>query len=535
MPFNSKGEWRPHKKQEEFLAIPWTVKEAAYLGGAGSAKSETLLAYPLAHKLHENPKFKQVFMRRTYPELRNEIVPRAKDLYRPFGAEFNKSEMLFEFPSGARIYLGHCENEDDVHKYDSMEINLFTPDEVTSFTEYIYLYIAFTRVRSSVDSKLPSIIRAAGMPGGIGHAWVKKRFVDPAPDGNVIITGRGGNKRLMIFATQADNPHIDPTYKKSLEALPEAEKQAKLYGSFDAYLGQVFDEFRDRSYPDEPSNALHVIEPFQIPEFWPKIVIGDWGFAAMTWLGFGAISPDRRLYIYRELGFLKTRIEEWAARAKEYIDADHPRVVKFCKSAGQDRGQEHTIQQQIEDALGRPIDLTTNTPGSRVAGKALLHEYLRWKPKYTPAQEPHTYDDEYASSLLRMRGLKEYHSYIDSFKSQEPEVNIPKLQIFNTCPLLVTSLKSCVYAKASSTGVPAEDVAQFDGDDPYDGIRYLVDAADRYFDESASEFEKIQKRESLVRSLQEHKDMTRYYREARILENASKVQPLHRYHRSSRY
>jgi len=529
MPFNPKGEWKPHRKQEQFIAIPWSIREAAYLGGAGSAKSETLLALPIALRLHENPKFKQVFMRRTYPELRNEIVPRARELYRPFGATFNKSEMIYEFPSGARIYLGHCENEEDVHKYDSMEINLFTPDEITSFTEYIYLYIAFTRVRTS-DPTLPAIVRAAGMPGGIGHTWVKKRFVDPCPEGGKVIVGRGNNKRIMVFATQADNPYIDPNYKQSLEALPEAEKQAKLYGSFDAYLGQVFEEFRDRHYPSEPDNALHVIEPFEIPDWWPKIVIGDWGYTAMTWIGYGAISPDKRLYVYREQAFTKTKIEEWVPQVKYFIDKENPRTIKFCKSTGQDRGQEHTIQQQIESALGRAIELSGNLPGSRIAGKILLHEYLRWHPKYSAPVDKPVYSDEYASWILRNRSMKEYESYLNTFKEPEEENNLPKLQIFNNCPLLVTSIKSCSYDK-STNGKPAEDVAEFDGDDPYDGIRYMVDTADRYFNESASEFEKVQKREKLAQELEQNQDWTRFYRMARKLESSEKFQPIRRYHR----
>ena len=528
MPFNEKGEWRPHKKQSDFLSIPWSIKEAAYLGGAGSAKSETLLVYPLAHKLHENPRFKQVFMRRTFPELRNEIIPRAKILYKPFGGEFNKSDMVFEFPLGARIYMGHCENEDDVRKYDSMEINLFTPDEITSFSEYIYLYIAFTRVRAPVNSGLPAIIRCAGMPGGPGHAWVKKRFVDPCPKGGKIIIGRGNNKRIMIFATQADNPYIDPEYKQSLEALPEAEKQAKLHGSFDAYLGQVFDEFRDRHYPDEPENALHVIEPFDIPAWWPRIVVGDWGYAAMTWIGFGAISPDKRLYVYRELAFTKTKIEEWAAILKPYIESDAPRVIKFCKSAGQDRGQEHTIQQQIEEALNHQVSLSNNSAGSRVAGKALLHEYLRWKPKFQPTAIPRVFSEEHSMWILRNRGMKEYDSYLQSFAPTVEEKDLPKIQIFNNCPLLIQAIKSCIYAK-SSDGKPAEDVAEFDGDDPYDAIRYMVDTADKYFDDSANEFEKLQKRQTLLAKLANQQDWTAFYRNAAMLDIAP-TKAVKRYH-----
>jgi len=357
MAFNQ-GFWKAKKKQEPFLALPWTIKEGFYGGGAGSGKSDVLLVYGIVHKLHENPRFKQVFMRRTFPELRNEIVPRSREIYTKFGATLNRSEMCWTFPrldqyggqglsnAGAMIFLGHCEDENDVHKYDSMEINLFTPDELTSITEYIYLYIGFTRCRTS-DPTLPAIIRAAGMPGGIGHSWVKRRFVDPYKDGGKIIVGKGGNKRIYIFATLADNDAIDPAYAQSLEALPEAEKRAKKYGDWDAYKGQVFEEFRELQYPDEPENAVHVISPFEIPDWWPKIVIIDWGYAAMNYISYSAVSPTKRIYTYREQGWIKTKIEEWAPLAKEFIDKEQPRVIKICRSAGQDRGQEHTIQQQV--------------------------------------------------------------------------------------------------------------------------------------------------------------------------------------------
>jgi len=178
------NEWKPSPKQEAFLAIPTSIKEAAYLGGAGSGKSDILLIYGICHRWHEHSKFKQVFLRRTFPELRTEIVPRTKELYTKFGATFNKTDMMWTFPrldqyggtgvanDGAIIMLGHCENEDDAHKYDSMEINLFTPDEITSFTEYMYLYIGFTRVRTG-DPELPAAhVRRAGVVRRHGVAVV---------------------------------------------------------------------------------------------------------------------------------------------------------------------------------------------------------------------------------------------------------------------------------------------------------------------------------------------------------------------------
>ena len=556
MPF--KDYWKPNKKQEQFLALPTTIKEAFYGGGAGSGKSDVLLVYGIVHRWHENSQFKQVFLRRTFPELRNEVMPRSREIYPKFGATFNKTDMIWTFPrldqfgareiqtnSGAMIFLGHCETENDVHQYDTMEISLFTPDEITLLTEYIYLYIAFERNRAPKGSGLPSIVRGAGMPGGIGHTFVKKRFVDPYPEGGKIIVGRGNNKRIYIHATLADNEeHIDPTYSQSLDARPESERKAKKFGDWNAYQGQVFDEFRDRQYPDEPLSALHVIPPFSIPEWWPKFVVGDWGFAAMTYIGFYAVSPTKRLYLYRELYWLKTKIEEWAPVVKNFVDIESPRIIKFCKSAGQERGQEHTIQQQIESALGRAIELSNNSPGSRVAGKMLIHEYLRWKPRPTiPSNEVLEYNDEYARWLIRNRGLEEYKSYIDQFNPPEPEDNIPKLQIFrcdnfiheghpNCCPVMIESIKSCSYDKKPSSGKPVEDVAEFEGDDPYDDLRYAVDSAERYFMESKNEFERIQKQEELVHKLNQSGDWTGFYRNSARLESTNKsIQMVRRFHR----
>lgn len=522
MAFTSK-EWRPTRKQEQFIALPLIIREAMYGGGAGSAKTDVLLVYGICHGWHKHPGFKQVFLRRTFPELRNEVIPRSRQIYSKFGATLNKSDMAWTFPrpdqygsgyanAGAMIFLGQCENEDDVHKYDSMEINLFTPDELTSETEYIYLYIGFTRVRTS-DPDLPAIIRAAGMPGGTGHSWVRKRFVDPLPSGKVI-RGRGGNLRIYIHATLADNPHIDKAYRQSLEALPEAEKRAKLYGDWNAYAGQVFDEFRDRHYPDEPEHACHVIDEFQIPEYWPKILIGDWGFAAMTWLGFAAISPQRRLYIYREMFWVKTKIEEWAPYAKEHIDVENPRVIKFCRSAGKELGLEHTIQEQIAAALGRPIDLTANTAGSRVAGKQLIHEYLRWKPKAQfTKQKIQNYSEERAMWLLRNSTMKAYKDYLASFDEPESETNLPKLQIFRSCRVLIEAIKACSYDKKN-----VEDIAEFEGDDPIDGLRYICDAAEAYMETAAHEFEVVKKREHLASRLAQTQDWTGFYRDMRTLE-----------------
>jgi len=551
-----KRDWKPTKKQELFLSLPWSIFEGFFGGGNGSGKSDILLVYGIVRKLHENPKFKQVFMRRTYQEMKNEIIPRSRELYPKFGAIFNKTDMAWTFPrpdefggsgsrTGAMIFLGHCEHEDDVHKYDTMEINLYTPDELTSYTEYIYIYIGFTRVRTSDPQYLPACIRAAGMPGNIGHTFCKKRFVTPCPEGGKIIIGRGGIKRFYVHANISDNPYADPEYAARLDGIPnEAERKARKFGDWDAYAGQVFDEFRERRYPSEPENALHVIEPFDIPEWWPRMIIGDWGYTAMTYIGFYAISPSKRLYLYRELYWLKTKIEEWAPVIKDYSEVENPRIIKFCKSAGQDRGQEHTIQEQIETALGRPIELSNNSPGSRVSGKMMLHEYLRWKPRPTiPASEMPIYSEEKAMWILRNKGLIEYKSYLGLFDPPEEETNIPRLQIFkcseegdheshpNCCPIMVEAIKSCSYAKNTSEGKPAEDVAEFPGDDPYDDLRYAVDSAEAYFNDAQDEFSRVVKQQELLARLAQNDNMTAFYIAMRKNEEGNTPKMMRRFHR----
>lgn len=541
------NEWRPTEKQSLFLSIPLTVEEAFYAGALHAGKTDVLLLYPILNRWHENPEFKGIFLRRTFPELKKEVIPRSQRLFRAVGGKYNKNDHIWEFNTGlnhsrspqgvgALFYFCHCENEDDVRNYDSSEPNYAAFDELTSFTEWQYLYIALQRVRRKLGSSLPMIVRSGSNPGNTGHSWVRKRFIDPCPEGGKIIKGPSGIKRIFIPATVYDNPYTDPAYLRKLEALPEAEKQAKLYGRWDAYEGSVFNEFRDRRYPDEPENALHVIDSFDILEWWPKLVIGDWGMRAMTWIGYLAIAPNKRVYLYREQTFRGMKIEEWVPYVKYFVDMENPRSIRFCKSAGQDRGQEHTIQQQISSALDRPVELSNSSAGSRVSGKNLLHEYLRWRQKHVFTSEISEYNEDQAMWIFRNRSVEEYHSYMNSFAPPEEETNLPKLQIFKTCneeqktPEVVNAIKACVYAK-DQEGKQAEDVAEFKDDDPYDGLRYGLDGVERFFAESSDEFMKMQKREELMRTLANTGNWTAFYRNMEKSESSSGgTRPVSRYH-----
>jgi len=139
------------------------------------------------------------------------------------------------------------------------------------------------------------------------------------------------------------------------------------------------------------------------------------------------------------------------------------------------------------------------------------------------------YSEDYAMWIMRNRGLTEYKSYMNSFNPQEPETNIPKLQIFAGCaPILVEAIKACSYDKPKGNK-PAEDIAEFEGDDPIDGLRYLVDAAEAYFDDSNQEFKKIQAQEALVNKLNSSNDWTAFYRNMQKVETDDIIKPVSRY------
>jgi len=258
--------------------------------------------------------------------------------------------------------------------------------------------------------------------------------------------------------------------------------------------------------------------------------VNDWGNEAMNYVLSLAISPHRRVYAYRERWWLKTKIAEWAPFIKEDIEREHPRQYVVCRSAKQDRGQEHTVQSEIEKELGISIELANNGPHTRVPTKQLLHEYLRWKPKYIPKSETLVYDEEYAMWLFRNRGLDEYKSYLNSFKPVEPETNLPKLLIFKPLIKLQDAIKACVYDEDNP-----EDVAEFVGDDPYDTIRYALDRVDKFFEEAKAEFEALQKQAQLFQKFEETGDYNILFRSPVFKSSKSSgvaglPMPVRRYH-----
>ena len=288
--------WVPHPgAQTEFCSRG--EFEVLFGGAAGPGKTDCLVAE--ATRDVAKPGYRGLLLRRTFPQLQ-EIIDRCFRLYPGLGGIYRATEHRWYFPTGSTIQLGHMQHETDKYNYQGKEFHFIGLDELTQFTETQYTYL-FSRARSTDPSIFPRV-RATTNPGGIGHYWVKERFVSITDHGRTHIDPRTGLSRVFIPATIEDNPTLfdnDPGYLARLESLPEIERMRLRHGIWDAFEGQIFTEL---------SKRVHGIEPFDIPPEWEKFCVLDWGFARPFSVGWYAVDYDGILYRYRE--WYGTKAEE---------------------------------------------------------------------------------------------------------------------------------------------------------------------------------------------------------------------------------
>ncbi len=530
--YSDESHFIPFARQEEFFGIPTSIKEAFFGGAAGPGKSYALLMDPILRRLHEHPRFHGILFRESFREQEESLVFESQHLYKPLGATYSgKPTFAWKFPSGAIIRFGYLQRDEQVYQHDTAQYNYVAFDELTAFTRFRWMYLVHVRCRTTVPG-LPAYARAASNPLGIGHAWVKERFIDPAPGGRKIIAEQMPDgttvKRIFIPAKVTDNPLImkeNPEYINSLMLLPEAEKRSKLYGDWDAVAGQVFTEFRTMQMPDEPDNAIHVIKPFPIPEYWPVVLAIDWGFDHPMWAGFFAIAPNERFYLCEEFTAKQVKIKVWGAdlarRAHRYQNLKTP--VSLDRSAWGDRGDELTLAQQIEAAILMPVE---RADSDRVGGKLLMHEYFRWRPRPARFEPPTGYSKDTEDLIFRRRGEEAARRYVAYFDPEPLELNLPQFQVFDTCTEFIRAVIACV-----SDPKKPEDVLKFAGDDPYDGGRYGFKRVHRYFDESKDAHKAFVRRDAVVERLHASGDMTSFYQEMEKLEEDERVDtaPVRRY------
>ncbi len=285
-------------RQREFIHA--RSGEVLFGGAAGGGKSYGQLVDALIFAL-KYPRSKQLILRRTLPELEKSLVRTAMEFYprELFTYKASRHEGLFK--NGSVIDFGYCDSENDVYRYQSSEYDVIRFDELTHFTERMYVYL-ISRVRGT--NAYPKQVKSSTNPGGIGHSWVKARFIDTG------VPNEEHLGRIFIPSRVTDNTFLmraDPGYVKRLEKLSSKDREALLYGNWDIFDGQYFTEW---------NRDVHVISPFEIPKDWRRYFVMDYGLDMLAgyWI---AMDIWGRAHVYREIYESGLIISEAARKIRE--------------------------------------------------------------------------------------------------------------------------------------------------------------------------------------------------------------------------
>ena len=282
----------PNPKQRLFLLD--RHRYVAFGGARGGGKSWAVRAKAVLLAAG-CPGIKIMIVRRTYPELRANHINPLKTLLGDC-AEYKESTKEFTFPNGSVILFRHCENASAVDKYQGTEVDVLFLDEATQLTEEEYDRFK-TCVRGVND--FPKRVYLTCNPGGVGHSYVKRLFVDRAFREN-----ENPADYSFIRSLVTDNNALmenDPEYVRQLQALPPKLRKAWLDGDWNIFEGQFFEEFRD--VPEHYGDRLytHVIAPFEIPPEWKIVRSFDFGFARPFSCDWWAVDFEGRAYLILQL------------------------------------------------------------------------------------------------------------------------------------------------------------------------------------------------------------------------------------------
>lgn len=424
--------------QTDFLSS--SEREVLYGGAAGGGKSYAMLADPL-HGLN-NSNFSGLLVRHTTEELR-ELIQKSQELYPRAipGIKWSERKSQWISPRGGRLWMSYLDKDMDVTRYQGQAFNWIGFDELTQWSSpYAWDYMR-SRLRSAYSKELGLYMRATTNPGGAGHQWVKKMFIDPSPynksfwatnieTGDTITFPKGHTKegeplfkRRFIPASLFDNPYLSEggDYEAMLLSLPEHQRKQLLDGNWDVNEGAAFPEF---------NRNIHVIDPFKIPQSWSRFRACDYGYGSHTGVLWLAVSPSDQLIVYRELYCSKvtaTDLADMIINAEQEDGTIRYGVLdsSLWHKRG-DTGPSLAEQMNMKGCRWRPSD---RSKGSRVAGKNELHRRLQ----------------------------------VDEFTDE------PRLVFMSTCTNTISQIPALPLDKNNS-----EDVDTKSEDHLYDALRYGI-------------------------------------------------------------
>lgn len=421
----------PNEKQRLFLSD--RHRHVGFGGARGGGKSWSVRAKAvlLAAK---HAGIKIMIIRKTYPELLANHIRPLKEMLRTGmpgnPIRYNDARKEITFPNGSMILFGYCNSESDVDRYQGTEVDILFIDEATQLSEeQIKKLTACVR---GVNG-LPKRVYYTCNPGGKGHAYIKRIFID-----RDYIGGEKADDYSFIQSKVYDNTALmttNPEYVTELESLPEALRKAWLEGDWNAFVGQVFAEWRNDPAHHTDRQWTHVIDDFPLDDGMKVFRGFDFGYSkpfAVVWI---AIDYYGRMFLFREY-YGCTRQPDTGVQMEPREIARRIRAIEntdpFLKGK-----QIHGI---ADPAIWQ------NTTGESISDM-MMHEGVYF------SKGDHS----------RLAGLMQMH-----YRLRFDSMGVPMLYVFKSCTNVIRTLPILIYDEKHP-----EDVDTTMEDHLYDAIRYV--------------------------------------------------------------
>ena len=371
----AKKTWNPgqaNPKQQQFFDARTTF--ICYGGARGGGKTWAVRTKAVGGAIY-NPGIKILIMRSTFREVdENHIRPICNEVL-PLGiAKFNNQNHRLTFTNGSTIQFGNWEGEESESHYRGLEYDWIFLDEATDFTERTFNLLGGC-LRGVTD--IPKRMYLTCNPGGVGHNWVKRLFIDKQYKTNSDNPEENENPDdyTFIFATVEDNEYLlksSPLYLRNLANMPEDVRRAYRYGDWDAIGGNYFKEF---------SRKTHVVKPFAIPNHWERYRSFDYGLDMFSCFWY-AIDQDGRMWFYRHYEEQNLIISEAARKALEHTPKTENIRSAYAPPDMWNRQRETgRTMAEVFAENGLPLIRSDN---NRVQGHMLMKEMLAPKEVKDP-------------------------------------------------------------------------------------------------------------------------------------------------------
>jgi phage terminase large subunit len=371
--FEQYAGFQPQQIRAYNAALDPNCKYILYGGAAGGGKSYFLRWIAVGLLIYYFQKFgvKNITLGlfcEDYPSLHDRQLSKIKFEFPESLGQFNQQVREFRLRECYGGGVIAFRNLDDTSKYLSAEFAAVLIDELTRNDRSVFDFLTGMRMRWSGIPETKFI--GASNPGSIGHAWVKKLWIDKDFTGEEFDSG----KFIYIPAKYSDNKYLDASYEEQLNSLPSELRRAYKDGDWNIFAGQAFDEFRE---------AVHVIKPFDdihlMPRHWTGI---DYGYAAPFCGLLMSHDLDKNVYVHRELYEQKLVAQQQAAKVKLMtapfeVYANYADPSMWIKNQSV-QGHKGWTMKSIADQYAEVGVQLTPAVRDRLSRKAILHEFLYW-------------------------------------------------------------------------------------------------------------------------------------------------------------